>query len=253
MDFFQLSSRIERSASPDFGDIFSRTFDLYKKVWWQGFLMIACVFIIMIPFMVVVMLPMAGLSAFAEASEVGDAIEPIAIFSTLSWAFLAGLAMVIFMSFITYALIAGFLRVCKNADYYGNADTSDLFYYCKARYFGKTFVLGLAAAGISLIALMMCILPAYYVAVPINLFLVIFAFNPELSVSEIIKISFKLGNKYWILIFGLTLVLGMIASLGALACGIGIFFTACLQVIPLYYIYKDAVGFDEEKLVVEKF
>jgi len=69
-----------------------------------------------------------------------------------------------------------------------------------------------------------------------------FAFNEELSPTEMLKASFQLGNKNWLVIFGLLIVMGLMAQLGILLCGIGILFTAILAKIPVYYIYNDGVG-----------
>ena len=82
--------------------------------------------------------------------------------------------------------------------------------------------------------------------VPLQLVVVIFAFNPDLSVSEIIKASFKLGHKYWFVIFGLMFISGFLAQLGMFLCFVGIFFfTFSFIYIPLYYVYKDSIGFED--------
>ena len=107
--------------------------------------------------------------------------------------------------------------------------------------------LSLATFGISLAAMSLCFFPIIYVMVPLSLMNVIFAFNPELSVSEIIKAGFKLGNKKWLLVFGLSIVSGMLAEIvGLLMCCIGILVTISFVYIPVYFVYKESIGFDEE-------
>ena len=69
---------------------------------------------------------------------------------------------------------------------------------------------------------------------------------------EIVKASFQLGNKNWLVIFGLIIVMGIVAELGIILCGIGLLFTAMLSKIPLYFIYKDGVGFKEHNLPLEE-
>ena len=64
---------------------------------------------------------------------------------------------------------------------------------------------------------------------------------------EIVKASIRLGNKNWFVIFGLIIVMGFIAELGIILCFVGIFFTAMLAKIPMYYMYKDGVGFSENE------
>ena len=77
---------------------------------------------------------------------------------------------------------------------------------------------------------------------------VIFAFNPEQSVSDIIKSGFALGNKKWLVTFGLVIVSSILASMvGMMMCFIGVFVTASFAYIPAYYIYKESIGFDSEE------
>jgi len=49
-------------------------------------------------------------------------------------------------------------------------------------------------------------------------------------------------------IFGLVIVMGLLAEFGIILCCIGILFTAMLARVPAYYIYKDGVGFKKEIL-----
>jgi uncharacterized membrane protein len=73
-----------------------------------------------------------------------------------------------------------------------------------------------------------------------------FAFNPELSASNIIKASFGLGNKKWLLAFGLIIISSILAQIiGFLMCFIGLFVTSSFVYLPIYFIYKEVVGFDE--------
>ena len=90
-------------------------------------------------------------------------------------------------------------------------------------------------------------IPMIYLIVPFSLFAIIFAFNPELSVGDIVKVSFKLGHKKWLLIFGLIFVSSLLAQIvGFILCGIGALFTAAFVYHPTYLIYKDVIGFDND-------
>lgn len=67
---------------------------------------------------------------------------------------------------------------------------------------------------------------------------------------EINKASFALGNKNWLVIFGLVIIIiiiimGGLAEFGVILCCVEIFFTAMLANAPTYYIYKYGVGFEE--------
>src|SRR5690606_24735057 len=90
-------------------------------------------------------------------------------------------------------------------------------------------------------------LPLFYVIVPLTLITPIFAFNSNFSPSEVIKASFSLGNKKWLIVFGLMFVSGILAELvGLLLCGVGLLFTISFIYLPTYHIYKETIGFDDE-------
>ena len=102
------------------------------------------------------------------------------------------------------------------------------------------------SVGIAFAAALLCMLPLFYVMVPLNLIPLFFAFNPDLSAKELLKASFKLGTKKWLLIFGLTIVAGFAAQVvGMFLCFVGIIVTASFSFIPQYMVYKKAIGFSE--------
>jgi uncharacterized membrane protein YccF (DUF307 family) len=106
--------------------------------------------------------------------------------------------------------------------------------------------------GISLLATLLCVLPIFYVMVPISLMSVVYAFNPELSASDIVKASFDLGNKKWLLMFGLTIIASLLSqTVGMIMCFIGIFATASFVYLPAYFVYKEVVGFQETEKFIE--
>jgi len=154
--------------------------------------------------------------------------------------------MIIAMSTIGLGLKAAFYRICKLKDL-EQMGKEDYFYFFKKPYLGKTIKLGLAFAGISVLAAMLCVFPIFYVIVPLSFIVVVYAFNPDLSVSEIIKLAFEIGNKKWFISFGLMFVSGFLAMIvGFLMCGFGVYVTASFSYLPPYFIYKEVVGFDDE-------
>lgn len=70
-------------------------------------------------------------------------------------------------------------------------------------------------------------------------------FNEDLSAMEVVKVTFRLGNKNWLMIFGLFVVMGLVAELDFILCFVGIFFKTMLSKISVSYMYKDGVGFLE--------
>jgi len=135
----------------------------------------------------------------------------------------------------------------KKLDYKEADESFNFFTYFKQPYLMKSLVLSLALIGISIIATFLCFLPLLYAIVPLQFFALFFAFHPELSVPEVVKLSFKLGTKKWLVTFGLIIVAGILAQfVGMLLCFVGVFFTASFGYLPLYLIYKDVIGFDTQ-------
>ncbi|MDY8134705.1 hypothetical protein [Aquimarina sp. 2201CG5-10] len=243
-----LFEKIENSKLIDFGDIFNKSIELFKKVWLQGFVHLLITFVIMIPLFIIMYIPIfavAGLAGFEnEYNEYGYINEDLSIGLAILF-----IVLIVVVSMVVAALQFGinahFYRVCKQVDL-GLPESSKYFMFFKGKYLGKIFALAIASFGISLLALMLCILPLYYVMVPIQLLGVIFAFNPDMSTSDLIKASFKLGNKFWLIAFGLIIIASFLAQIvGMIMCFVGVFFTAAFVYMPVYYIYKDAIGFEE--------
>ena len=106
--------------------------------------------------------------------------------------------------------------------------------------------------GIGVLATLLCFFPIIYVMVPLALINVIYAFHPDLTASEIIKVGFALGNKKWVITFGLMIITGILAQIvGMIMCFVGIFATASFVYLPLYFVYKESIGFNETHIIDE--
>ncbi|MGJ8664764.1 MAG: hypothetical protein ACSHW7_00210 [Patiriisocius sp.] len=251
----RLLSKIEQSTSFDFGDVLSKSFDLFKKVWVEGFVHLLLLMAISIPVILIFYIGMflvVGVNAFATNAAGGfdtynasEGFDPAMIPSFIGL-FLLVLIVGAIMQTLSIAISAHFYQVCKKADLGTHNETGGYFVYLQKASFKKLFVLSLASMGIALVAALACYLPLLYVIVPLSMSLVIFAFNPELTVKENLSASFKLGNKYWLPLFGLLILGGLISYAGIIACFVGVFFTAMFAYIPMYYAYKDTVGFDDD-------
>ena len=242
----QLLQRIESANSPDFGNILSKSFDLFKKVWMDGFLHLLVTALASIPVMIIIYLPF--LPVVFQAIQTNDRSE----FSPVVFDYSIGviivyvvviLVVIVLTQVLSIGITAHYFKVCKDKDLESQEEDGGYFSYLKGGNFGKLFVLSMATFGVAILASILCFIPLIYVMVPLQLIVVIFAFNDHLSVSEIISISFKLGNKFWFLVFGLIIVSSMIAQLGAILCLVGMFFTAYFAHIPIYYFYKETIGF----------
>jgi hypothetical protein len=243
--------KINQAKPLDFGTIFSDSIELFKKSWLYGFLFQLIVLIITLPFIIVLYVPFV--KSIIEQSKSGS-VDPdvfgslFAGFTGLYLAFfvLGLLAVTVFQM----ALQAGFFRIVKNIDDGNEVQISDLFYFLKGKYFGGVTLLTLTIILISIVAALLFYVPLIYAMIPLSFFTIVFAFNSELSIGEIVKISFSLGTKKWLISFGLFIVTYVIVVfLTLLTCGIGSLFLSPFIYLPLYFVYKQVIGFEEENPV----
>ncbi|TRZ43226.1 hypothetical protein [Robertkochia solimangrovi] len=248
-----LESRIDAAPSLDFGAIFSKAIELFKKSWLQGFLYVLLSFVLVLPALLIIYIPMIGMMAANNYSQQHmEQISDLPFLTMLPFMLLFFVVMLLANS-IVMALNAGYYRVLQNLDMGKDVTIGEIFVFLKWVYIKKTLVLSLLVLLISLVAAMLFILPMIYVSVPLYLITVIFAFNPELTPIEVLKAAFKLGTKKWFIVFGLVFVAALASQLvGLILCGIGTFFTASFVYNIVYYIYKDAVGFEEDLFTVQE-
>ncbi len=195
----------------------------------------------MLPFYLMIYIPMV-IMGIADP-EIMQQEEPPAIFVLVMILIMPIVIMAAMV--ISIALMAAFYRICRQKDL-GKDSVDDYFYYFKNGNLKKVLPLALISLGLSILGALACGIGMIYVIVPVSLIPAFLAFNTELSPMEMVKACFKLGNKNWLVIFGLILIMGLLAQLGILLCFVGLLFTAMLAKIPVYYIYKDGVGFSNE-------
>ncbi|MDG1728511.1 MAG: hypothetical protein P8K68_05320 [Algibacter sp.] len=243
-----LLRKIENAKDLDFGDIFSKSVELFKKVWVQGLVIILLTILLMLPFYIIMYLPLIAMGVLdPETMQQGG--EPnMAILIPF---YLLMIVFGFFATVIGLALKAAFFRICKTKDF-NEATKDDYFYFLKKPYLGKSIKLGAMMFGVTLVATLLCFLPLIYAMVPLSLMYVIYALNPDMSESDIVKAGFKLGNKKWLITFGLMIVAGLLAQIvGMIMCFVGVFVTASFASIPIYFIYKDALGIEEQTAIEE--
>jgi hypothetical protein len=246
-----IHERIQNAVAIDFGQLLNEVIDLFKKTWAYGFLLQVFNTIIMLPFIIVIIVPLMGLGLSASAFDNEDLL---AVFGGLSLLYVLFFIFLMFtLSAVSFLMVAGFFRVMKHFDLNGNAPVSDFFYYFKGRFFTKALLLVLITIGISIPAIMLCFLPFLYVMVPIAFFAAFFAFNEELSVGDILSLSFKLGNKQWLPVFLFFLLYGILSfiiNLIPFVNLLGLFLTAIIY-HPVYLIYKRVLGFGQTDAIDE--
>lgn len=245
--------RIQNAKDLDFGDLFNRSIELFKKVWVQGLVTLLLNMVLAIPVMLMIYIPLIVMGLMDGYMSSYDAYDPYGSYSQpevspimLIVMLLLYLVAMAALSTIAFGLKAAFYRICKMKDL-EQMGKEDYFYFFKKPYLQKTVTIALAYIGISLLATLLCVIPIIYAIVPLNYMIVIYAFNPDLSISEIIKLSFDLGNKKWLITFGIVIVASLLAGIvGMLMCLVGIYVTASFSYLPPYLIYKDVVGFEDE-------
>ncbi|QLE00637.1 hypothetical protein HX109_03320 [Galbibacter sp. BG1] len=244
MNLNLLQEKIENSKALDFGDIFGKCIELFKKSWGQGVLLIIVTFLLALPALLILYIPLIGAAAADSYSP--DMSEEIFSAAMIPFVILF-LPVILVVQSISLGLMAGFYKIVKQKDSGIETPTVSLFMYLKKPYYGKLFTLAFFSLVIALLATLLCFLPVIYVTVPLMFISVIFAFNPELSAKQILKAAFKLGNKKWLISFGLLVVASLLAQVvGFLLCGIGYLFTASFVYLPAFQVYKETVGFEDE-------
>lgn len=230
--------QIKSQPSLEFGSILNRSIELFKNIWLQGLITLLLTFVMILPFYVILYIPMIASGIMDPGAMQNNELPPMV-------AIAMGILSPVFVIGITtfgLALNAAFLKICKQKDI-GLVTNDDYFFFFKEGRLGKVFILALYTFGIAILGMLACGVGLFYVLVPLSLIPAFLAFSEELSALEIVKASFTLGHKNWLVIFGLIFVAGIIAELGLLLCCVGILFTAMFSKVPVYYIYKDGVGF----------
>lgn len=246
MTLSEIQQKIRNAPALDFGDIFNKSIELYKKSWLYAFLLQLIVLIITLPFIIVLYAPLV-MSIVAQ-SKSGE-MDPN-IFGSLFAGFTVFYLVIFFLGILAatvfqLALHAAFFRILRQIDEGHEVKASDLFYFLKGKHFGSVTLLMLATIFISLIAALLCYVPLIYAMIPISFFTIVFAFNSDMSIGDIVKISFNLGTKKWLISFGLFIVAYLLVIvLTLLTCGIGSLFLSPFIYLPLYFVYKQVVGFD---------
>ncbi len=240
-------TKIENAQKPDFGDLLTKTFDSVKDLWQPALYHGLISMLFMIPFLLVIYIPLAPFY-IGLFENFGDPYYQPAFDYQVSfwiWYTLGVLFLSLIVQLFNFSLVAHFYKVIRLKDE-GSTQNPGGYFSCLKGNVGKILGLNLVAMCIAIAAALLCYLPLFYVMVPLQLFAVIFTFNQDLSVSQILKAAFKLGHKFWLIIFGIVMISSMVAQLGIIFCFVGIFVTQLFVHIPIYNIYKKTVGFSAE-------
>lgn len=243
-----LSEKIRNAKYLDFGAILNEIIETFKKVWVQGILLFLFSMIVMLPIIVLVYVPLVGVSLMHSQSGSIDPEVFSEMFAGASIMYIL-LLVVLFLALAATntALIAGFYRIVKTIDEGGSVNVSDFFCFFNLEHLTKVLLLSLITVLIAIGSALLCYFPLLYTMIPISFFSIIFAFHPEESVGDIVKIGFQLGTKKWGISIGIILLIGLaLMMLSFFTCGIANLFLTSLSYLPIYVIYKNVIGFKDE-------
>lgn len=244
--FLTLTKKILEAPRIDFGVLFNESVTVFKKVWLQGFILQLISIGLSLPLLIFNFgfLLDSGIdtNSYESLEQLmnGDAmVEHLGSLVILYY------LLAIVIGLMTSLLTFGFFRVIRKMDQGANFQISDFFYFFKINRIKKSIVLILANFGIAIIAILMCVLPIFYVMIPLMFVTPIFVYNQELSISEVLKSSLQLGHKKWGITFVITLLnVITLYILILLTCGIGSLFFSCFLQMPIYVLYKKIISFD---------
>jgi hypothetical protein len=242
MTYLELEFRIKNAKQLDFGNLINDVIELFKKNWLKGFLTI--LLIVSSALCVLFIFTLIGLSPQNMTFKKG--LDFQTFYETYFTNVIYNIPQSILISTMTLAFLGAFYRMCKQT-VLNETETEEYFYFFKKEYFSKVFMLGIIYSGIAVLAQIMFIIPYLYVYIPLSFFAMVLANNPEMGELDIVKISFKLGNKKWFITFITMFVTWILGMLGLLACGIGVLFTLSIVYLPSFFIYKEVVGFNENE------
>jgi hypothetical protein len=245
MNYSEIQSKIENAEQLDFGNILEQSINMFKVVWLKGFLMV----IILAVFAVVLTFLFTAIGLSPEPSGF-DWEFGFDFYSNYTTNIFFSLPQSILIGSLTIGMLAGFYKIVKQVDS-SETPNDDFFYFFNSVYLSKIFMLGIIYALIATIAQALFVIPYIYAFVPLSFFAVVFANNPELTETEIVKLSFSLGTKKWLLTFGLLFVTGILGMLGIIACGIGLLFTISIMYLPAYFVYRDVIGFEDDSEIMK--
>ena len=233
--FDTISKKISEAQSIDFGDLFNESVAVFKKVWLQGFLLQLITIALSLPLL---------FFNFINFSDFSNNSVPLQFGTAAVFYYGLSIVLAIVSSFLTF----GFFRVIRQMDKGEDFKTVDFFYFFNTERIKKALLVVLANVAVVILALLLCVFPVFYVVIPLMFVTPIFVYNPELSISEVLKSSFALGHKKWGITFLISL-LNIIALyvLILLTCGLGSLFFGCFLQMPIYVLYKKIISFDNSQ------
>ena len=106
---------------------------------------------------------------------------------------------------------------------------------------GSLILVGFVSSLLAGIGYVFCILPGLYLQIG-WIFSVPLIVDKQLGFWDAMELSRRMVTKHWFVVFGLTLLAGLVSILGAIACCIGMLVTLPLGSLALLCAYEDIFG-----------
>ncbi len=240
-----------------FGPTFDRTLAVYKSIAMPGgvaFLLFGMLYLIMMSLTTSSTIDMGRITPDMDFQQMMNEIRFQLENQTLQQK-ITDAASRIVMGVLSVPLMAGLIRLCRDAESGQGANLGTVFQYFKGHYFSDLFVAGLLinlftfALGlgaeymleISVAAAAALMVLTVAVSVLTTLF-VPFIVLGDLPPLEAIGASITVVGKKFGTIFLLLLTSGIMALFGLLACCVGVVFTLPIIAACQYAVYAQSVG-----------
>lgn len=139
---------------------------------------------------------------------------------------------------LSHVALAGFFGAARKLDSHEKLTFDDFFIGFKSEKIGQLILLGLVSGILIFVGFLFCVLPGLYLAVAYT-FAAPFLLWATNDFWQAMEMSRKVVSAAWFEIFLFLIVVGLLSSLGVIACFVGIFFTLPLAYLSLYAAFKD--------------
>lgn len=232
----------------DFGDVFNKSFEIYKRIALNAGIAIILFAIVMIGIVLGIVGVYAGFGSFSQSMTGFNPLN----FSIIG--IIAYIAGTVLFSAILSPFFAGIIKMADLANKQEDFSIGTVFDYYKSAYFKELFI---ATALISVFSVVISTISegvgAGYVGTIVTCIISFFTFLAvpliifgNLNAIDAIKGSFTIVSKQILVLLGLIIVAIIIMFLGIIGFCIGIFFTMPFVYANYYAIYDAIIGTEKK-------
>lgn len=103
------------------------------------------------------------------------------------------------------------------------------------------------ATSLGIMVLYLCLILVMVLIQTLFVFVIPLIAIGKMKAMDAVKTSFKVAKKKWLKILGYMILMGLIASLGIILCGVGVLLTAPLTLIGNHILYETVFGGKERQ------